>query len=133
MAAYSELSTKGIKFLDLCKIKYKDQKEITPRDYFAAYAMLVVTQETQEMRVASFWDWVKQLMYNYLNFTFLHVEYVEVNNYYKQAAERAYKFADAMMKERREIDYGTCADYITNADKVYDIPDQNIKGDNTWV
>lgn len=67
------------------------------RDYLAGQAMEAVMQETQEMRVASFWDWCKEQMVKYLNFTFLYVRYVPVPNVYKEAAQRAYEYADAML------------------------------------
>ena len=70
------------------------------RDYFASQAMLAVLQETQEMRVASFEDWCKELMVTYLHFTFLTVKYVKVDNVYNEAAKRAYEYADAMLAAR---------------------------------
>lgn len=72
------------------------------RDYFAAQAMLAVMQETQEMRVASFWDWCKHLMVTFLSFTFLAVRYTKVENVYEDAAKRAYEYADAMIKSRND-------------------------------
>lgn len=67
------------------------------RDYFAAQAMLAVMQETQEMRIGSFWEWCKQLLVSYLHFTFLTVKYIKIDNVYKEAAERAYEYADALL------------------------------------
>jgi hypothetical protein len=75
-------------------------KDINTRDYFAANAMLAIMQETQEMRIATFKDWLKQLLVNYLNFTWLTVNYVKVENVYEEASKRAYEYADAMMKAR---------------------------------
>lgn len=80
------------------------ENEIEIRDYFASQAMLAVMQETQEMRVASFWDWCKHLMVDLFHFTFLHVNYVKVPNVYENAAKRAYEYADAMMKARYSND-----------------------------
>lgn len=77
------------------------KNEIEIRDYFASQAMFAVMQETQEMRVASFWDWFKLLLVQCLHFTFLHVKYVRVPNAYEDAAKRAYEYADAMMKARK--------------------------------
>jgi hypothetical protein len=73
---------------------------ISLRDYFASQAMLAVMQETQEMRIGSFWEWCKQLLVSYLNFTFLTVKYVKIDNVYKEAAERAYEYADALLSIR---------------------------------
>jgi len=74
--------------------------EISIRDYFAAQAMLAVMQETQEMRVASFWDWIKHLLVTYLSLTFLTVKYERVENVYEDAAKRAYEYADALLSAR---------------------------------
>lgn len=74
--------------------------DLSLRDYFASQAMLAIMQETQEMRIASFWDWCKQLASVYLNFTFLVVRYVKVENVYEDAAKRAYEYADMMLIER---------------------------------
>jgi hypothetical protein len=74
--------------------------EIELRDYLAGQAMLAVMQETQEVVPASFFDWLKQLAYNYLHATFLKVKYREIDNVYYEAAKRAYKYADAMISER---------------------------------
>jgi hypothetical protein len=73
---------------------------VSLRDYFASQAMLAVMQETQEMRIGSFWDWVKQLLVTYLHFTFLTVKYVKVENVYEEAAKRAYEYADALLSVR---------------------------------
>ena len=70
------------------------------RDYFATQAMDVVMQETQEMRIASFWDWIKMLLVTYLHFNFLTVKFVKVKNVYEEASKRAYEYADAMMIAR---------------------------------
>ena len=77
--------------------------DISLRDYFAAQAMLAVLQETQEMRIGSFWDWVKELLVKYLHFTFLTVKYVKVKDVYEDAAKRAYEYADALLSIR-ELD-----------------------------
>lgn len=71
------------------------------RDQFACHAMLAVIQETQEMRIASFYDWIKQLLVTYLNFTFLTVKHVQVENVYEEAAKRAYQYADALLSARK--------------------------------
>lgn len=73
---------------------------VSLRDYFASQAMLAVMQETQEMRIGSFWDWCKQLMVSYLHFTFLTIKYVKVDNVYEEAAKRAYEYADALLSVR---------------------------------
>lgn len=70
------------------------------RDYFAGQAMMAVMQETQEVVPASFWDWIKQLAYKYLEAKFLKIKYKEIEGVYHEAASRAYKYADAMMNER---------------------------------
>jgi hypothetical protein len=70
------------------------------RDFFASQAMQTVMNETQEMRIGSFWDWVKQLLVTYCHFTFLTVKHVQVENVYEDAAKRAYEYADAMIIER---------------------------------
>lgn len=76
---------------------------ISLRDYFASQAMLAVMQETQEMRIGSFLDWVKQLLVTYLHFTFLTVNYVQVENVYEEAAKRAYEYADALLSVRNDV------------------------------
>ena len=78
----------------------KANNEINARDYFAAHAMLAIMQETQEMRISTFKDWLKQILITYLNFTWLTVNYVKVDNVYEDASKRAYEYADAMMKTR---------------------------------
>ena len=78
----------------------KANNDINTRDYFAAHAMLAIMQETQEMRISTFKDWLKQILITYLNFTWLTVNYVKVDNVYEDASKRAYEYADAMMKTR---------------------------------
>lgn len=78
----------------------KTNNDINTRDYFAAHAMLAIMQETQEMRIATFKDWLKQLLITHLHFTWLTVNYVKVDNVYEDASKRAYEYADAMMKAR---------------------------------
>ena len=75
---------------------------ISLRDYFASQAMNVVMQETQEMRINSIWDWIKQILTTYLHFTFLTVKFVKVEGVYEEAAERAYEYADALLKVRNK-------------------------------
>jgi hypothetical protein len=76
-------------------------EDISLKDYFAAQAMVAIMQETQEMRIASFWDWCKSLLVAFLHFNFLSVNYVKINNdVYLNAAKRAYEYAEAMMKIR---------------------------------
>ncbi len=75
-------------------------KKIELRDFFASQAMASVMAETQEMRIASFWDWCKDLMVKLLHFTFLEVKYVKIDNVYKEASERAFEYADAMILAR---------------------------------
>lgn len=72
---------------------------MTIREVFAKEAMLAVMSEAQEMRIASFWDWVKSLMVIYLHFNFLHVKYVKVSGAYDEAAKRAFEYADKMVAE----------------------------------
>jgi hypothetical protein len=79
-----------------------ENKSLMMRDHFASMAMLAVMQETQEMRIASFLDWLKLLLVTYLHFNFLTVRYIKVDNVYQDAAKRAYEYADAMMKESQE-------------------------------
>ena len=74
------------------------EKGITRRDYFAGQAMLAVMQETQEVVPASFFDWVKHLLFNHAGATFLTVRYKEIEGIYEEAAKRAHKYADAMMQ-----------------------------------
>ena len=62
--------------------------------------MATVMSETQEMRIASFWDWCKFLMVQLLHFSFLEVKYVKVDNVYEEASERAFEYADAMLLAR---------------------------------
>lgn len=69
------------------------------RDEFAKYAMLAVMQETQEMRVASFWDWIKSILSTYFMLNFLVIKYTKVPNVYEEAAKRAFEYADAMIQE----------------------------------
>lgn len=77
---------------------------VSKRDYFASQAMLAVITETQEMRVASFWDWIKHLLVTYLQLTFLSVKYKQVEGSYEKAAKRAFEYADAMLKESERTD-----------------------------
>ena len=83
-----------------------EEKKILPnislRDYFASQAMNVVMQETQEMRINSIWDWIKQILTTYLHFTFLTVKFVKVEGVYEEAVERAYEYADALLKVRNK-------------------------------
>lgn len=79
-----------------------DTDSIQLRDFFAAKAMLAVLQETQEMRIGSFWDWCKHLLVIYFHFTFLTVRYVKVSGVYEDAAKRSYEYADAMMLAREQ-------------------------------
>ena len=64
--------------------------------------MNVVMQETQEMRINSIWDWIKQILTTYLHFTFLTVKFVKVEGVYEEAVERAYEYADALLKVRNK-------------------------------
>lgn len=80
------------------------EEEKKTRDYFAAQAMLAVMQETQEMKIASFKDWVKQQLVQLLGFTFLTVKFVKVENVYEEASQRAYEYADAMMAEKKKTE-----------------------------
>lgn len=75
-------------------------QNITLRDFYASQAMGAVMGETQEMRIATLWDWVKYLLQQYLHFTFLTVKYVQVENVYEDASKRCYEYADAMIKNR---------------------------------
>jgi hypothetical protein len=79
-----------------------DVNYLTLRDYFASQAMLAVMQETQEMKIGSFWDWIKLLLVTYLHFNFLTVKFVKVKNVYEEAAVRAYEYADALIKIRTD-------------------------------
>lgn len=84
------------------KESIKESKDNDLRDLLASQAMLAVMGETQEMRIATFQDWIKHLMIMYLSFTFLSVKYVQVENVYEDASKRAYEYADAMIKERNK-------------------------------
>ena len=75
-------------------------QNVSLRDFYASQAMSAVMGETQEMRIATFWDWIKFLMQQYLCFTFLTVKFVQVDNVYEDAAKRCYEYADAMIIER---------------------------------
>ena len=75
-------------------------QNVSVRDFYASQAMLAVMGETQEMRIATFWDWVKHLLIIYLHFTFLTVKYKKVDDVYEDAAKRCFEYADAMMAER---------------------------------
>lgn len=70
---------------------------LSKRDYFAGQAMLAVVQETQETVPASFWDLVKANLRDY-GFMFLIVKYRTVENVYEDAADKAFLYADAMVK-----------------------------------
>lgn len=94
---YLKVTLKGSKSYTIGKFENKDGSAIRTRDYFAAKAMLAVMQETQEMRTASFWDWIKHILYT-AGCTFLVVKFKEVDEVYEEAARRAYKYADAMLK-----------------------------------
>lgn len=72
---------------------------LTKREYFTAKAMLAVMQETQEMKVKSFWDWIKFLLVTYLHFNFLTVRFVKVKDVYEDASKRAVEYADAILKQ----------------------------------
>jgi len=78
---------------------------INLRDFFASQAMDAVMGETQEMRIATLWDWIKYLMQGYLHFKFLTVKYVQVDNVYEESAKRCYEYADAMIKERDSLQH----------------------------
>ena len=75
-------------------------QNISLRDFYASQAMVAVMGETQEMRIATFWDWIKLLLQQYFFCTFLTVKYVQVDNVYEDAAKRCYEYADAMISER---------------------------------
>lgn len=77
-------------------------QNLSLRDFYASQAMLAVMGETQEMRIATLWDWVKHLLQTYLHFTFLTVKYEKVDNVYEDAAKRCFEYADAMIAESRE-------------------------------
>lgn len=70
------------------------------RDYFAAKALAASVSETQETVPASFWDWVKGILREMLNMTFLEVRYKSIEGAYEQAAKRSYKYADAFITEK---------------------------------
>jgi len=82
------------------KNKNPNLPEVSLRDYFASQAMNVVMQETQEMKVASFKDWIKHLLVVSFNLNFLTVKFVEIDNVYEDAAKRAYRYADALLEHR---------------------------------
>lgn len=74
-------------------------QDITLRNYFASRAMDIVLAETQETITASTWDWVKSLLVLYLHMDFLHVKRINVENVYKEAAVKAFEYADEMIKQ----------------------------------
>lgn len=76
--------------------------ELLLRDYFAAQAMLTVSMETQETRIASFWDWIKNILKEHLYCSFLTVNFVSIEGSYEKMAKKSYALADAMMKEREK-------------------------------
>lgn len=84
------------------------------RNYFAGQAMSAVMNETQEMKIASFGDWIKSLLVLYLHFTFLTVKYKKVDNVYEDAAKRAFEYADAMMAEKERASMVNKDDANTN-------------------
>jgi hypothetical protein len=75
-------------------------EQVSLRDFFASQAMSVVMQETQEMKTASFKEWIKHLLVVYLNFSFLEIKYVQIEGVYEDAAKRAYEYADALLAAR---------------------------------
>jgi hypothetical protein len=73
---------------------------ISLRDYFAAEATEVILRETQEIRVASFKDWIKHILFTRFKLTFLKVKYVKVDGLYEECAKLAYDYADALIAAR---------------------------------
>lgn len=83
-------------------MKVTVNKEIELRDYFASQAMMVVMSETQEVKVASFWDWIKFLLQMHLGFAFLEVKYKQIEGVYDVSAEKCYQYADALIIEKEK-------------------------------
>lgn len=79
---------------------HDDYNGMLLRDYFAAKAMVVISSETQEAKVASFWDWIKWLLVVFLHMSFLHVKYKSVDGMKEEIAKKSYELADAMLKEK---------------------------------
>ncbi len=73
--------------------------DVSTRDYFAAKAMLAVMSETQETVPDGFINWIKSILYQH-GATFLKVRYISIEGIYDTSANRAYMYADAMMKAR---------------------------------
>ena len=74
-------------------------KELELRDLFAYKAMEIVSTETDEVMAASLWDSIKGYL-KMMGLTFLSVNYVTQPNSESRLAEKAYKYADAMMAQR---------------------------------
>ena len=87
---------KGDNYNPSIKVYYPGMKL---RDYFAAKALPAVMMETQETVPASFWDWIKHELHGH-GLSFLYVNYRIVDGAHKQAAQRAYALADAMLAAR---------------------------------
>jgi len=75
--------------------------DIELRDYLAGKAMSIVMAETQEVVPATWLDFVKECLRTYVGLTFLVVQYRTVDNVYEDAAERSYRYADAMIEAKK--------------------------------
>ena len=76
-------------------------KDLELRDLFAYKAMEIVSFETDEMMAASLWDSIKGYLKK-MGLTFLSVNYVTQPNSEARLAEKAYKYADAMMAQKNK-------------------------------
>ncbi len=63
--------------------------------------MEIVSFETDEMMAASLWDSIKGYLKK-LGLTFLSVNYVTQPNSEERLAEKAYKYADAMIAQKNK-------------------------------
>lgn len=76
------------------------RNKITVFDYYAGLAMQNAVSEIQEVVPASLWDFIKILLKNLAHMHWLEVRYKEIEGVKEQVAERAFKMAEIMMRER---------------------------------
>ena len=80
-----------------------NEEKIELLDFYAAKAMILVSAETQETIPASFWDYVKSILFSVCYMTFLEVRYKPVTGAKERIAKEAYLYAQAMLNERAKI------------------------------
>lgn len=78
---------------------------MTRLELFTAHAMLCVISETQESVPDGVWNWVKELLRDYVHMRFLVVKYRTIENAYQDAAKRAVEYAEACCRELKEKGY----------------------------